>query len=234
MSGHAVTCSTWSALVVPSQLGPELLVVEHAGERGDRGIEEHDAGDIGWVLADVEAGGEAGDAVADQDHRQRHVGGAQRAVERGCGPGGGHHRRAGGVAHAGVVPGAGPDIGPQGGAELGPGRRREAHAAEEHQRRRTGSLALQVRRLAVDLVEIAGPRGRVGRRAVAHAVRRSAETATDSRLATRREPRRRIRLDVVCRHCPSARTRSPVRSSRLSPHGQAPPLVMSTLRNTMG
>ena len=33
---------------------------------------------------------------------------------------------------------------------------------------------------------------------------------------------------------PSARTRSPVRSSRLSPHGQAPPLVMWTLRNTIG
>ena len=32
----------------------------------------------------------------------------------------------------------------------------------------------------------------------------------------------------------SARTRSPVRSSRLSPHGQAPPLVMWTLRNAMG
>ena len=81
MSGQVVTCSTWSALVVPSQPGPELLVVEHAGEGGDGGVEEHDAGDIGRVLADVEAGGEAGDAVADQDDRPRHVGGAQGAVE---------------------------------------------------------------------------------------------------------------------------------------------------------
>ena len=176
MSGQVVTCSTWSALVVPSQPGRNSFVVEHAGEGGDRGIEEHDAGDVGWVLADVEAGGQAGDAVADQDHRPRHVGGAQRAGERGCGPGGGHHRRAGGVADAGVVPGAGSDVGPQGGAELVPGRRREAHAAEEHQRRRTGALALQVCRLAVDLVEIAGLGGRVGRSASA-AARRQEERA---------------------------------------------------------
>jgi hypothetical protein len=32
-----------------------------------------------------------------------------------------------------------------------------------------------------------------------------------------------------CRYCPSARTRSPVRSSRLSPKRQAPPMVMWTL-----
>jgi hypothetical protein len=36
------------------------------------------------------------------------------------------------------------------------------------------------------------------------------------------------------RYCQIARTRSPVRSSRASPNGQAPSLVMWTLRNTMG
>ena len=229
MSGQAVTCSTWLGTRRTVPTGPELLVVEHAGERGDGGVEEHDAGDIGWVLADVEAGREAGDAVADQDDRSRHVGGAQRAVERGRGSGGGHHRRAGGVADAGVVPGAGPDIGPEGGAELGPGRGREAHAAEEHQRRRAGALALQVRRLAVDLVEIAGSGGRVGRGAAARRQEdaRPPPTAGSPRTAAPDGTPGR-------RHCPSARTRSPVRSSRLSPHGQAPPLVMWTLRNTMG
>ena len=152
--------------------------------------------------------------------------------ERGRGPGGGHHRRAGGVADAGVVPGAGADVRPQGGAELGPGRRREAHAAEEDQRRRTGALALQVRRLAVDLVEIAGSGGRVGRSVAA---RRQEERRDRHRQQARRAVNRGAdRVRRGGRHGSSARTRSPVRSSRLSPHGQAPPLVMSTLRNTIG
>jgi hypothetical protein len=57
---------------------------------------------------------------------------------------------------------------------------------------------------------------------------RMAEAATDSRLAARREPRRGTRFGC-CRYWPSARTRSPVRSSRLSPNRQAPPMVMWTL-----
>jgi hypothetical protein len=57
---------------------------------------------------------------------------------------------------------------------------------------------------------------------------RMAEAATDSRLAARREPRRGTRFGC-CRYWPSARTRSPVRSSRLSPNCQAPPMVMWTL-----
>ena len=62
-------------------LGTELRVIEHAGEGGDGRVEEHDAGDVGWVLADVEAGCQPGDAVADQNNRQRHFCGAQRAGE---------------------------------------------------------------------------------------------------------------------------------------------------------
>jgi hypothetical protein len=68
--------------------------------------------------------------------------------------------------------------------------------------------------------------GRAGRGAAARP--RMAEAATDSRLAARREPRRGTRFGC-CRYCPSARTRSPMRSSRLSPKRQAPPMVMWTL-----
>ena len=66
----------------PVPAGAELLVVEHAGEGGHCGVEQHDAGDVARVLPDVQASGESGDAVTNKDDGLWHACGSQRAAKR--------------------------------------------------------------------------------------------------------------------------------------------------------
>src|SRR4051794_31808053 len=73
------------------------------------------------MLSDEESNGESCDAVPDKDERRSHPPLPDRLIQGGGGDPGRHRRGTRGLTDAGIIPGAGPDVRAECGAELVPG-----------------------------------------------------------------------------------------------------------------